>query len=176
MVWPPSGTSSSSTSSSAIFAHRDGGSMTPRQRQLAALAIALLALAASATSLTNGFAYDDEWIIRDNPRVQALTGAWKLFGQPYWPPEMGGKLYRPVTMLGFAVQWALGGGAPPVVHAGSVLLYVCLSLAVFALALTMLPATTAWVVAALFAVHPVHVEAVGNVVGQSELLVALAST
>ena len=31
----------------------------------------------------------------------------------------------------------------------------------------------AWVAAALFAVHPVHVEAVANVVGQSELLVAV---
>ncbi len=42
------------------------------------------------------------------------------------------------------------------------------------LARRLLPLWAAWVTAALFAVHPVHVEAVANVVGQSELIVAVA--
>ena len=141
-----------------------------------ALVVVALALVASLTSLGNGFAYDDEWIIRDNERVHSLGQAWRLFGQPYWPPENGSNLYRPFTMLGFAVQWALGGGAPLAFHLGSVVLYAAVSVAVLALALALLPAEAALAAAALFAVHPVHVEAVGNVVGQSELWVALACT
>jgi len=43
----------------------------------------------------------------------------------------------------------------------------------FQLARRLMPDWCAWVVAALFAVHPVHVEAVANGVGQSELLVAV---
>ena len=42
-----------------------------------------------------------------------------------------------------------------------------------AVLLELLPAWAAWLGAALFAVHPLHVEAVANVVGQSELLAAL---
>jgi hypothetical protein len=45
---------------------------------------------------------------------------------------------------------------------------------VYALAVQLLPRVAAWIAAALFAVHPVHVEAVGNVVGQSELWAACA--
>jgi hypothetical protein len=39
-----------------------------------------------------------------------------------------------------------------------------------------MPPAAAWIAGALFAVHPVHVEVVANVVGQAELLAALAVT
>jgi hypothetical protein len=45
--------------------------------------------------------------------------------------------------------------------------------AFLAVLLELLPVGAAWLGAALFAVHPLHVEAVANVVGQSELLAAL---
>jgi 4-amino-4-deoxy-L-arabinose transferase-like glycosyltransferase len=47
------------------------------------------------------------------------------------------------------------------------------AVAVYWCAAAILPRVAAWVAAALFAVHPVHVEVTGNVVGQSELIVAL---
>jgi protein O-mannosyl-transferase len=59
-------------------------------------------------------------------------------------------------------------------HATNILLYALASVLVFMLARRVLPLWAAWLSAALFAVHPVHVEAVANVVGQSELLVAIA--
>jgi hypothetical protein len=60
----------------------------------------------------------------------------------------------------------------------NVLLYGLVSLAVYRLAVELLGRTAGWWSAALFAVHPVHTEAVANGVGQSELwsgLVALAA-
>ncbi len=137
-----------------------------------ALGIAALAILASATGLANGFAYDDRWIIVENKRVHTLVDAWKFFGQTYWPNERGAALYRPLTILFYAIEWVVGRGAPLVYHIVNVVLYAGVSVLVFRLGLEMLPTRAAWVAAALFAVHPVHVEAVGNVVGQAELWTA----
>jgi hypothetical protein len=137
--------------------------------------IALLALLASSASIVNGFVFDDRPIVEFNSRVHTLARWWEAFGQAYWPPHWGNTNYRPLTILSFAVQWAIGDGSPIVFHGVSIALYVAACLAVLSLARLVLPAMAAWAVAALFAVHPVHVEAVANVVGQSELLVALSS-
>ena len=67
-----------------------------------------------------------------------------------------------------------GGGSPLVYHVVNVALYAAVAVLVLWLALLVLPRGAAWVAAALFAVHPVHVEAVGNVVGQAELWTAVA--
>ena len=136
-------------------------------------AVLALAIAASSTSLPNQFVFDDVPIIEQNPRVHHLAPPWRYFGQTYWPPELGAALYRPLTMLAFALQWAVGDGRPVVFHATSVLLYLAVCAAVLALARLVLPQAAALVAAALFAVHPVHVESVAYTVGQAELMVGL---
>jgi hypothetical protein len=148
--------------------------MTLTRRHWLLLSVAGLALAASVTSLGNAFAYDDNLAILINPRAHTLHAPWQAFAESYWPKERGGGLYRPLTILLFALQWLIGDGAPLVFHATNVLLYAGLSCAVLLLGLELLPEIGAWLVAALFAVHPVHVEAVGNLVGQAELTAGLA--
>jgi hypothetical protein len=146
--------------------------MSERSRRLAAPLIALSALAASLTSIVNQFTYDDRYIVELNPVMRSLRGWWHVFQNSYWPREWGGDGYRPLTILAFKIEWALGGGHPAVFHGANIALYALVSVLVFLLARLMLPVWAAWICAALFAVHPVHVEAVANVVGQSELLVA----
>ncbi|HVT38378.1 MAG TPA: hypothetical protein VHE78_05015 [Gemmatimonadaceae bacterium] len=138
-----------------------------------AVSIAVLALLSSVTSLGNGFAYDDRWIIVENARVHSLHHAWEIFHETYWPNIRGAALYRPVTILLYALQWAIGRGSPLPYHIVNVVLYMGVSVLVLWLALQCLPRGAAWAATALFAVHPVHVEAVGNVVGQAELWTAL---
>jgi tetratricopeptide (TPR) repeat protein len=140
-----------------------------------ALAIAILALGASWSSLGNGFAYDDAFVVvNDAQRMHTLTGWWREFASTYWLSEgrQPGDGYRPLTILAFKLQWVLGDGKPVVFHAVSVALHTVTAVLVFWLACGALPTAAAALAAAFYAVHPVHVEAVANVVGQSELLVA----
>ena len=146
--------------------------MNERLRRLAAPLVALLALAASLPGLMNRFTYDDRFIIELNPVMKSLHGWWRGFGEAYWPKIWGGDGYRPLTILAFKVEWAIGHGSPVAFHVVNIALYALVSVFVFFLARRMLPMWAAWIVGALFAVHPVHVEAVANIVGQSELLVA----
>ncbi len=139
-----------------------------------AVAIVLLALAASGLGVVNDFTYDDRFVIFHNPFVHQLGSAWRVFGNAYWPKTWTGDGYRPLTILAFIIEWAIDNGSPVPFHVANILMYAATSLLVYRLALLLLPEAVALIVAALFAVHPVHVEAVANVVGQSELMVALA--
>jgi protein O-mannosyl-transferase len=145
------------------------------RRWLFPATVALLALAACITSIGHDFTYDDRYAILMNPRVHSARTIWKFFGQSYWPPNFGGDGYRPIVLTMFAVEWVIGNGAAWVFHLTNILLAVATALSVYWLALALLPVTGAWLAAALFAVHPVHVEVTGNMVGQAELVVGLCA-
>ena len=147
--------------------------LTRAQRYGAIVVIALLALAASWPGVYSDFTYDDRFIVLANTSLHDIHNWWRYFISAYWPAEFGNDGYRPLTILSYSLQWAAAGGKPWIFHATNIGLYMIASVAVFFLAETCLPFAAAWVAAALYAVHPVHVEAVGNVVGQSELLVAV---
>lgn len=144
----------------------------PWQQWAFAAALVALAVASSWNGVFSEFTYDDKLIVETNGALTQLTTFWRLFGQSYWPTVWGGDGYRPLTILAFSLEWAAGDGKPWVFHATNIALYAVVSVALFRLAQTILPFAAAWIAAALFAVHPLHVEAVGNVVGQSELFVA----
>jgi hypothetical protein len=147
--------------------------LTRWQRWAFAAAITALALAASWNGVFNDFTYDDRIVVATNGALHQLKNWWRFFGMPYWPAEYGGDGYRPMTILAFSLEWAAGHGKPWLFHAVNIGLYAAVSVAVFFLAECCLPLAAAAIAAALFAVHPLHVEAVANVVGQSELLAAL---
>jgi Tfp pilus assembly protein PilF len=130
-------------------------------------------VAAYANSLGNGFAYDDEPIILENPVLTGgdWVGALRL---PWWPYKIEGTgLYRPLSGAALAVQWDLYRGEPTGYHFSNVLLHSTVSLLVFLLLLELGTLPGALLGGATFAVHPLHTEAVANVVGQAELLSAL---
>ena len=142
---------------------------------VAPLGVVLVAVVPALGLLGHQFVFDSLTIIRDNPAVHSLAAPWQFFAREYWPPPYTG-LYRPLSILLFALEWALGRGSPAVFHAGSVVLYAALSLAVYRLARLLLPRVAAVAAALLFAAHPLHTEAVASAVNQSELLVALLLT
>jgi len=131
-----------------------------------------VALAASVTSLRNGFVFDDVQVIVENPALHALDSLPHALTDSYWPATVRDRLYRPVTSASFVVDWAIGRGSPLPFHLTNVALHLLVVALVLALGGLVLGRGA--VVAALwFAVHPVHVEVFANAVGRSELLVAL---
>jgi protein O-mannosyl-transferase len=144
---------------------------TSRARQWT-LAVALVAALTYANALANQFSLDDQWIVLENPLVHSLSGLWRAFGAPYWPNGLVGQ-YRPLVIASFALDWAVGHGGGWAFHLVNVGWHVAATLLVLRLARHVLPEVGAVAAAMLFAVHPVHVEAVSSVVGRSELMAAV---
>jgi hypothetical protein len=145
------------------------GDESERGRDWPLLSLVFLVLLSSATSLANGFAYDDRWIIVENPNVGTAEHWYSPLIDSYWPSIRSAALYRPFAIFGYNVQWIIGDGDPLIFHTINVVLYAAVTILLYRLARELMGPMAAWVAAALFAVHPVHVEAVGNVVGQAEL-------
>jgi len=125
-------------------------------------------------SLWNGFAYDDLPIIVRNQAVHGFSQVEYLLTTPYWPGEQGADfgLWRPVTSLVMAFLWMLGNGAAWTFHLANVALHAAVTFLVVRLLARMFPAAVAGLAGVVFAIHPVHVEAVANGVGLAELLAA----
>jgi tetratricopeptide (TPR) repeat protein len=139
-------------------------------RWLPATALVLLVFAGTLAMLPNAFVQDDLPIIFANKLVHTLK-VWPLFVQAYWPTPYPRELYRPLTSVLFALEWAIGGGRATAFRLTSILLYALATLAVWRLARRVLRPGPAWLAAALFAVDPLHVEAVAVGVNQAELIV-----
>lgn len=136
-------------------------------------AVAAGALVFYFGALGNRFALDDNHIIAFNALVHHIGGMWRTFAAPYWPPEVGGGLYRPLPIASYTLDWSLSGGAPWWFHLVNLAWHAGASVAVAFLARHLSGDRAAWTAGLLFAVHPVHVEAVANIVGRAEIMATL---
>lgn len=137
----------------------------------AALLVALVAVMVALPGIGNGFAYDDFHVIVDNPELHHPSTMLTRAFSPY----INGEMLRPVPLLGFAVQWLLGGGTSLIFRLFSLGLYALTSLLVYLVCRhSGAGINPAFVAGLVFAVHPVHSEVTANAVGQSELLNAVA--
>jgi len=135
---------------------------------VAGLAVAVVALAVHAGALANGFAYDDVAVITNDVRIQSFDlGA--IFTRGYWR-DADLSLYRPLTTLSFALDWSLAPGAAAWFHFTNLLLHAAASVLAFLVMARLFGTAGALAGGLVFAVHPVHVEAVANVVGRAEML------
>jgi tetratricopeptide (TPR) repeat protein len=134
------------------------------------IATALAALLVYALALRNGFAFDDVVLIPNDARVTgAQIGA--LLTKPYWS-DAGLGLYRPLTSLTFALDWTAGSGSTAWFHLSNMIWHALASVGAFLLLAKFFRPAAALAGSMLFALHPVHVEAVANIVGRGELIAA----
>ena len=134
------------------------------------------------------FIEDDLLIIRDNERLRELRDLPGIFGETYWGEQGQGGLYRPLTVASYAldrVVWgeeplpgeAEGAPRPPLaggIHRTNLILNFLAAALVFLILRQRCGAGwAAWVGAALFAAHPVHVEPVVHLVGRADVLMTV---
>lgn len=140
--------------------------MSERARVGLLLGVAMLVY---GNTLWNAFTLDDGLYIVHNPRVTSgsIRGLFE--------PTTLNNVIRPVTFATFALNWALGGVQPFGYHLFNLLLHAAVTLMLYLLLRKLLESipdgsTVAFAAALLFAVHPIHTEAVASIAGRSELL------
>ncbi len=139
---------------------------------------AIVALGASAYLPVHraGWVQDDHVAVESNPIVDRGDPR-EIFSTHYWAGATGedATLYRPVPVATWALERRFSGTpSPALAHLVNLLLHLAVSTALFAVARRLGAGPLVSSAAALlFAVHPVHAEAVAGVVGRSEILAAL---
>ena len=144
-----------------------------RQDALAFLALGLLVVVSYLPAmLWGGFVWDDK-ILTSSQSVQEWSGLWRLWsGDAYTLDDTIEGHYWPLVYTTFWLEHKLWGFAPAGYHVVNVLLHLANALLLWHL-LRRLAVPGAWVVAAVFAVHPSHVESVSWVVERKDVLSGL---
>ena len=171
------GTNTGKTTTKAEFADRN----------LAILAMTLVVMVAwmaYANSLHNSLTFDDVTFSPGNRSMElSLANVGAFFSNDVW--ASAGKvsgLYRPVFLLGVAMEMKIFGSWYVGFHLVNVLLHSLVCLALFGLIRHLFLATgsvprlsvyAALLAAIVYAVHPVHTETVNSIFNRSGIWVAL---
>jgi Flp pilus assembly protein TadD len=136
--------------------------------------VASLAVLPYLTAFPGDFVSDAQAALLKN-RALRESGEWLAwFGRTfYWGSTLDDPtLYRPLTVISFVAQLRSTGLRAWTIVLGNVALHAGVSVLVLRLGRRLLGPVGGLSGALLFAVHPIHVEAVAWVMGRSELLAA----
>ncbi|XP_003699417.1 transmembrane O-mannosyltransferase targeting cadherins 2 [Megachile rotundata] len=145
-----------------------------------AVACALVATALYCNTLQAGFVYDDRRAILTNPDLLSSTPWSRLLENDFWGTPLNDKgshgSYRPLCVATFRLNHLLGGLEPWGYHLVNVALHAACTVLVVKVARKVLPGRNNLghaITGFLFAVHPIHSEAVAGIVGRADLLACL---
>ena len=141
-----------------------------RREAPAALALGLLTgVCYLPAMLWGGFVWDD-FIWYESPAVLEWSGLGAIWS---WPSLIEGeKHYWPLTYTTFWLEHKIWGLEPSGYHVVNVLLHLLNSLLLWRL-LVRLAVPGAWIAAAVFAAHPLHVESVAWIIERKDVLSGL---
>ena len=141
--------------------------------------LVLLTLLAFSNSFATGFALDSQTLLLEDTRIQtvSVSNLSDIVHHTYWWPHGESGLYRPLTTLSYLFNYSILGDRNHAAgyHWINCGLHTANVLLLFALMLRLLgkrprALTTAFIIAMLWAVHPVLTESVTNIVGRADLL------
>jgi len=138
----------------------------PFRARVALGAAALVALTATAYSplVSAGFIWDDDDYVEKNPALRSLAGLKSIWVDLGATPQ-----YYPLVFTSFWVEYQLWGDDPTGYHLVNVVLHALNAVLVWQI-LSRLGVRGGWLAAAVFALHPVHVESVAWISERKNLL------
>ena len=151
------------------------------------LFISIVAFAVYANSLGNEFVFDDESVVQGDQSITQLSNIPKFFTAQEGFHKVIGRYYRPVVSTSYAIDYYLWGLNPSGFHLTNVLINLINSLLVFKFLLLLFGRLSgkiseqnrglskkvfylSLIGVLIFAVHPVHTEAVSWVSGRTDSL------
>lgn len=125
-----------------------------KELRLVAFLLFLVTVIAYLPAMHGGFIFDDKVYITENQFLRTLAGLQQIWLRPTSAPQ-----YYPLTFTTFWMEFRLWGLWPTGYHLVNVLLHAANAILLFILC-RILAIPGALLVAAIFALHPVHVESV----------------
>lgn len=147
--------------------------LTGKSRLLPVFILVLLPFLVYMNSLSNGFVWDDESIIVDNPRLSGFNKISDLLTSEDAFRGVKTGYYRPFAYLSFFVDRLVWGLNPFGFHLINLLLHISVSISLFFLMRLMFNNDVlAFFSALIFSIHPVNTEAVNFLSGGRNTLLS----
>ncbi|KAL9965732.1 hypothetical protein ACROYT_G029574 [Oculina patagonica] len=145
------------------------------------LLVGITAIVCYLNSLFGEFVYDDYEVIETNSDIRTSSPISNLFANDFWGLPMkrndSHKSYRPITVLTFRWNFLLGGLNPIGYHLVNVLLHSVVSMLFLHVCTRIFNGcacsktnSLSLLCGLFFALHPIHTEAIANVVGRADIL------
>lgn len=115
-------------------------------------------------ALGAGFVWDDDYHVFANPTLTSLQGLRSIWLDVHATPQ-----YYPLVHTSFWLEYRVAGPSPYLYHLTNVALHAANAVLLWRL-LARLAVPGAWLVAAIFALHPVQVESVAWISERKNLL------
>lgn len=141
-----------------------------------AILLGVIACIAYFNSTGNGYVLDDFTVIKNNRIItKGISAIGEILSTPYrrgWFIT-NNDLYRPLSLVMFAIEFDLSGGSPALGHFMNMLVFAGGVFALFIFLNELFDQkkiAVAFIAALLFALHPIHTEVVANIKSRDELL------
>lgn len=147
-------------------------------KKLFYLIVAVVSFLVYYNALNNDFVFDDESVVQNNVSIQSLSNIPKFFTAEEGFHKVIGRYYRPVVSSLYAIDYAIWGLQPFGFHLTNIIIHVISSLLLLMVLIKLFGDYKNGLLAALigsliFAVHPIHTEAVSWVSGRTDSLTTL---
>lgn len=135
-----------------------------KQSWLGGAVLVLLVVAAYVPALYSGYIWDDDVYVTNNPALTSLGGLWST-----WTHLSANVQYYPLVFTSFWLEYHVWQLSPFGYHLVNVVLHLLNAFLVWSI-LRRLDVRGAWLAAAVFAIHPVHVESVAWITERKNVL------